>query len=906
MSDNEPDRGNLLRQKGTDPSDMSNAITPPRLPHHRHGYHRMNSQGSADFPPDRVSNFSSNGIDNDDNTYGLGITARIVSINRVPVGSRKSITSPPSPSKPFTPSTGPRSSPMSPPTPGSSTLLLSPASPWQRHDSGNHTLAGGSSLMEEIDEQDISKGKTPYNESFEIGGAEEDTPPPRPLDDHDDNDNDKKGLLNRCPTIHDIHSSRASWLSISVLMLSIYSTIFSGIWLILAMIQPRYGRTIKSGRSFSPATASTLFALFAKTIELSFVTVFVTFLGQVLSRRSFVKASRGVTIPELTMRTWVIQPGFLITHWQHIQHAGFTVLSAITLTAAVVAVFYTTASDALVSPHLKYGKWESQEMWGLVQASYANQYYIMANCQTPITAAIDDASDAGDTCLSMEHAGQAYHNSLAYLDTWTQISKGGEGVSSNLSERPLPVGMLFDNTTVTGSWVQTNTSDLTVAYEKYARIVNNVTMSMPHAGVFSAAHDAKNGILQPKDLEGVGEYSVRASVVSPTINVLCVNMNSTELKPLVYTQWPYAKTNNSDNGKIAWSGYQNEIQLQPGQTWLNKTVVDDIFEWGATYARQPPVFPMFPIDYNSLTNITVANSDSIYILIKSSAIPDYTMCQVRSFVSPACSTQYNVSGTGQGSLQSHCEDAHDPDAYIKSVEGAPVIRTPDWRSVGQDWALSLSFNSGISSANSSTARLLSQFIYYVPPWGAVQLNPLLPSISEVLAVMAGSTLLLGSMGSTYYHFWNYTANELDPGVYLNFNASLASQQYTSGPLQRWQGIFYIVLLLVFATNVFCLVYFFLRSGLVTDYTEPANLFAIAVNSPPSERLSGSCGAGPERRQLNVPFHVRQEEGSNHFFIKEGDEPGGGEFELRRRRRDSQGLKSMTSYSKLSSKRRSFL
>jgi hypothetical protein len=285
-----------------------------------------------------------------------------------------------------------------------------------------------------MDEQDISKGKSPYNESLEMDGAEEHTSPSRPLDDNDDNDNDKKGifdsllaiqlltfegLLNGCPTIHDIHSSRTSWLSISILMLSIYSTIFSGIWLMLAVVQPRYGRTIQSGRSLSPSTASTLFALFAKTIELSFVTVFVTFLGQVLSRRSFVKASRGVTIPELTMRTWVIQPGFMITHWQHIQHAGLTILSAITLTAAVVAMFYTTASDALVSPHLKYGKWESQEMWGLVQASYANQNYIMENCQTPITAAIDDATDAGDTCLSMEHAGQGttLHPQSPYLIT---------------------------------------------------------------------------------------------------------------------------------------------------------------------------------------------------------------------------------------------------------------------------------------------------------------------------------------------------------------------------------------------------------------------------------------------------------------------------------------------------------
>jgi hypothetical protein len=202
-------------------------------------------------------------------------------------------------------------------------------------------------------------------------------------------------------------------------MLSIYSTTFSGIWLMLAMVQPRYGRTIHSGGSLSPSTASTLFALCAKTIELSFVTVFVTFLGQVLSRRSFVKASRGVTIPELTMRTWVIQPGFMITHWQHIQHAGLTILSAITLAAAAVAMFYTTASDSLVSPHLKYGKWESKVMWGLVLASYANPTYIKGNCQTPITTKIDPDS-AGDTCLSIEHAGEgaAYiHSSSTCLLT---------------------------------------------------------------------------------------------------------------------------------------------------------------------------------------------------------------------------------------------------------------------------------------------------------------------------------------------------------------------------------------------------------------------------------------------------------------------------------------------------------
>jgi hypothetical protein len=217
---------------------------------------------------------------------------------------------------------------------------------------------------------------------------------------------DLLGLLEqKCPSKADIHSSRASWLSISILILSIYSTIFSGIWLMLAIVSPRYGRMIHSGGTLSPSTASTLFALFAKTIELSFVTVFVTFLGQVLTRRSINKISRGVTIAELNMRTWVIQPGFMITHWQHLHHAGLSFLGVITLTAAFIAMFYTTASDALVSPHLKFGNWEHRKMLGFVQASYANPYFIEDNCQTPILTSLDPTY-SGTTCLSVEHAGQ--------------------------------------------------------------------------------------------------------------------------------------------------------------------------------------------------------------------------------------------------------------------------------------------------------------------------------------------------------------------------------------------------------------------------------------------------------------------------------------------------------------------
>lgn len=120
-------------------------------------------------------------------------------------------------------------------------------------------------------------------------------------------------------------------------------------------------------------------------------------------------------------------------------------------------------------------------------------------------------------------------------------------------------------------------------------------MAMPHAGLVSAAKDTKNGILQPEELEGVGEYAIRASVVSPAVNIVCANMNATELAPLIYVTWPNATTVNATNQvgqKQPWAGYQSEITVLPGETYLNSTVVDDIFQWGAAYGRNPPVFPM--------------------------------------------------------------------------------------------------------------------------------------------------------------------------------------------------------------------------------------------------------------------------------------------------------------------------
>jgi hypothetical protein len=90
----------------------------------------------------------------------------------------------------------------------------------------------------------------------------------------------------------------------------------------------------------------------AKLIELSFVTSFVGFLGQVLSRRAFMKnQGRGITLAEMSMWRWVVQPGTLITHWEGVRYAGTTILGLLSLLAALLATLYTPAASALgISP----------------------------------------------------------------------------------------------------------------------------------------------------------------------------------------------------------------------------------------------------------------------------------------------------------------------------------------------------------------------------------------------------------------------------------------------------------------------------------------------------------------------------------------------------------------------------
>ncbi len=217
-------------------------------------------------------------------------------------------------------------------------------------------------------------------------------------------------------------------------------------------------------------------------------------------------------------------------------------------------------------------------------------------------------------------------------------------------------------------------------------------------------------------------------------------------------------------------------------------------------------------------------------------------------------------------MQSNCEDPDNPNSYQRVYPDAQVETSKAWKNLANEWRLAIDLDGGLTKNNASNARILTSLALTEP-----QLPDLMPSMAEALAVLASSTLISGSLQATFRHAWTFPAPALGaPGVLEPFHAAVRTQEFTSTHLAQWQGIvFYPVLGLVLIINTCCLLYFiFGRRGLVTDFTEPQNQFALALNSPASRQLSGACGGGPRERDLVVPWRVAYDNDTNHYFFEE--------------------------------------
>lgn len=68
------------------------------------------------------------------------------------------------------------------------------------------------------------------------------------------------------------------------------------------------------------------------------------------------------------------------------------------------------------------------------------------------------------------------------MATWRDINYNGSTASRKMAERPAAQAMLYDNITMIGSWVEAQYSDAAKSFETHQRVINNVSLALPHPG----------------------------------------------------------------------------------------------------------------------------------------------------------------------------------------------------------------------------------------------------------------------------------------------------------------------------------------------------------------------------------------------------------------------------------------
>jgi hypothetical protein len=98
----------------------------------------------------------------------------------------------------------------------------------------------------------------------------------------------------------------------------------------------------------NPFVAKNAASLFAKLIEISFGSICVLYLGQLLTRRSTNNDTHhGVSLDKICMRDWIIDPGSMVGDGKVLELGTKSFLGWYVLVAAVTSLLYGTASNNL-------------------------------------------------------------------------------------------------------------------------------------------------------------------------------------------------------------------------------------------------------------------------------------------------------------------------------------------------------------------------------------------------------------------------------------------------------------------------------------------------------------------------------------------------------------------------------
>lgn len=340
--------------------------------------------------------------------------------------------------------------------------------------------------------------------------------------------------------------------------------------------------------------------------------------------------------------------------------------------------------------------------------------------------------------------------------------------------------------------------------------------------------------------------------------MLCVNASGEDITPFLYR-----RGNATVDAWLTPSGYLKKLAIREPDY---PTPLDALFGFSA-FNRSYPIFPKRPIPYNTVLGRTAPGADAIYLLT-ASPTSDYMMCSISAFFTINCSTLYWAT-LGGGQLMTKCVDADELQDVADPGLGDSA-RNKDWVDVAMEWASSVALNSGLSDSNDSNSRVLAQLI---PT--SYALDSSLPSIAEALAVYSSCTILLSSLNAPFITLPNHSSPVPNTTLGLQrFPALLQTEEYASGGAgDKIESVFFFMLFIVPAINTFCLAYFIYHGRFIADFIAPANLFALALNSPPREIIVGSSGLGLEGKQLKSKWAIDEEGG--RFYIRSSRRGAGG-------------------------------
>ncbi|CAN9264984.1 unnamed protein product [Alternaria alternata] len=503
-------------------------------------------------------------------------------------------------------------------------------------------------------------------------------------------------------------------------------------------------------------------------------------------------------------------------------------------------------------------------MVGAVKTDFANYYYVYGtqqNCQMPRP----NEENAAASCPQLEYSGKGSYNLANFLANWNDVAEVDHNTTIGQKHRPAWIASPYADTKVVPQWIDiVDTAEMS---RKHKRVINNVSLALPHIGVVNAVRDQRNAMPQSATPDVTESFSLWASVPSPVLNVLCVDVNLMELRPIVYEAWP-----DSGTTELNVSTVLPRIR--------NDTVIDELFGWtkkDVNYTDYPPLFARYPTPFGINLDDPYGTWDdtAMYMLGRGGymdgvdSVDRFPLCKFELDTSSHCSTLYSVTLAGS-KVEALCEERAGDMAYFKTDPEATTIQgVGDWRDIGIQWAKNFLLvaepQADIVSQSKVLMMLLLQPEDADPTNFTVELNNLLPSLAETLAIAASDTLFSSFQDAPFAVTRNYTPRSIDGLQTQWFTAKIKSQEYASGGVDNASKGWLVVLISTFLLNLVVLVYFILQPGLVTDFSQPPQLFALAMNSPPTKKLAGSCGCGPEGKEYKICWSVGSEGG--HVYIE---------------------------------------